>query len=409
MPDSNRNPQPFELAVEFNYSNPPDSATPSFLSAKEKILSLIGTFGPISFPDFINIALYDPEHGYYASNSSQVGRDGDFYTSVSVGPLFGQLLARRFIQWWQDHGKHYSWRILEIGAHDGKLAADILQTIATISPQAWHHLEYATVEPLPLLREAQKQRLSPLAAKLHLATDFQTLSKHPLPGIAFGNEILDALPFHLIRRCENEWREVFVSNNWELIIQNIDPASALGKKATALGDAFPENYQTEIRTNYLTFLSQISNSLNDGILIFIDYGFAAPEYYDAHRTRGTLRTFSQHQAAEDPLADPGKRDITAHVDFTDLTLDAATLGWHPTHFSSQGSYLTHLAAEMIQSGEMNDPKTIAQFRSLTHPAHLGARFHAIEFTKHTTSSHEVLHRLALIHPQTTVETKIHAV
>ena len=382
-------------ACSLAYPNPATPATSSCPFIREKIDAELAKHGSISFPQFLNLALYDPEHGYYASSSSQVGRDGDFYTSVSVGPLFGQLLARRFIQWWKNHGKPSPWRILEIGAHDGKLAADILQTISILSPVAWQHLEYATVEPLPLLREAQQQRLSPLAAKLYLATDYQTLSENPLPGIAFGNEILDALPFHLIRRSENKWRELFVSENWELITQNIDPASAIGKKTTILGDAFPDDYQTEIRTNYPAFLDQISNSISDGMLLFIDYGFASPEYYDTHRTSGTLRTFSKHQAAEDPLADPGKRDITAHVDFTDLTREAETIAWHPTHFSSQGSYLTHLAAEMINDGEMNDPKTIAQFRTLTHPAHLGASFHVIEFEKSKIPTPQVMHRLAI--------------
>lgn len=385
----------FADVYSLDYPNPGPPATSSCAFIREIIDAELSKHGPISFPDYLNLALYDPQHGYYASNSNQVGRGGDFYTSVSVGPLFGQLLARRFIRWWNDQEKPAAWRILEMGAHDGKLAADLLQTIAALSPQAWHALEYATVEPLPLLREAQQQRLSPLAAKLQLASDFQTLSENPLPGIAFGNEILDALPFHLIRRCENEWRELFVSKDWELITQDIDPASALGKKTSALGDAFPNDYQTEIRTNYLAFLSQISNSISDGMLVFIDYGFAAPEYYDTHRTTGTLRTFSKHQAAEDPLDHPGKRDITAHVDFTDLAREAETLNWHPTHFSSQGSYLTHLAAEKIQSGEMNDPKTIAQFRTLTHPAHLGASFHVIEFEKSSQHTPQVLHRLAL--------------
>ena len=383
-------------ACSLNYPNPSPAATSSCAFIQEKIDAELTKRGSISFPQFLNLALYDPEHGYYASSSSQVGRDGDFYTSVSVGPLFGQLLARRFIQWWENHGKPSPWRILEIGAHDGKLAADILETIATLSPDAWKHLEYATVDPLPLLREAQQQRLSALAAKLHLATDYQTLSENPLPGIAFGNEILDALPFHLIRHSDNKWHELFVSDDWKHITQDIDPASALGKKTTALKDSFPDDYQTEIRTNFPAFLGQISNSISDGMLLFIDYGFASPEYYDTHRTRGTLLTFSKHQAAEDPLADPGKRDITAHVDFTDLAREAETIGWYPTHFSSQGSYLTHLAAEMIKDGQMNDPKSIAQFRTLTHPAHLGASFHVIEFTKSKQADPTTLHRLALL-------------
>jgi SAM-dependent MidA family methyltransferase len=120
-----------------------------------------------------------------------------------------------------DAGKPTSWRILEIGAHDGKLGADVVQTIANLAPDAWQALEYATVEPLPLLREAQQKRLSSLAAKFSLACDFQTLSENPLPGIAFGNEILDALPFHLIRCSDNEWQELYVSANGELIARPI--------------------------------------------------------------------------------------------------------------------------------------------------------------------------------------------
>jgi SAM-dependent MidA family methyltransferase len=382
-------------ACSLDYLNPSSPATSSCGMVREKIDLVLIKHGFISFPAFLDIALYHPEYGYYAKNTSQVGRDGDFYTSVSVGPLFGQLLARRFIRWWMDQGKPANWRILEIGAHDGKLGADILQTIANISPEAWQTLEYATVEPLPILRDAQQKRLSSLAAKLNLACDFQTLSNHPLPGIAFGNEILDALPFHLIRRVENEWQELYVSADWELIGKPITPTSPLGLKTTLLGNEFPENYQTEIRTNYAQFLSKISKCISDGLLLYIDYGFAAPEYYDTHRTRGTLRTFSKHQAAEDPLDSPGTRDITAHVDFTDLAREAETIGWHPTHFSNQGSYLTHLSTEMIQSGELNDPKVIAQFRSLTHPAHLGASFHVIEFEKTKEPTPQVVHRLAL--------------
>lgn len=382
-------------ARSVDYPNPAPAATSSCLLIREKIAAELTKQDAIPFPRYLDLALYDPDHGYYASRSSQVGREGDFLTSVSIGPLFGKLLARRMVHWWQSHGKPTAWRILEIGAHDGKLAADILESIATLSTEAWQALEYAIVEPMPLLQEAQEQRIKPLAAKLHLANDTLPLSENPLPGIAFGNEILDALPFHLIRRCGHAWEELFVAKNLEFITRKIDPTSALGIKTHTLGHDFPEDYQTEVRTNYLEFLGKISPCIGDGMLLFIDYGFAAPEYYDTHRTRGTLRTFYKHQAAEDPLADPGKRDITAHVDFTDLAREAETIGWQPTHFSSQGSYLTHLAKEMIENGEFSDPKTIAQFRSLTHPARLGASFHVIEFEKSKEPAPQVMHRLAL--------------
>ncbi len=370
------------------------AATSSCLSIREKVTALILSNGPLSFPDFLGVALYDPEYGYYASNTHQVGREGDFFTSVSVGPLFGQLLARRFLNWWENHGKPDSWRILEIGAHDGKLAADILATMAQLSPAAWQALEYAILEPLPRLREAQQNRLAPLAAKLHLVSEIDSLPV--LPGIVFGNEILDALPFHLVRRCEGEWRELHVAEGFEWIAQPIAAESDLDKKLRFIPGDLPEGYQTEIRTNYQKFLNEVSKAISDGLLLFIDYGFAAPEYYDVYRTTGTLRTFSKHQAAEDPLDNPGQKDITAHVDFTDLARVAVKLGWHPAHFSSQGSYLTHLAAAMIQQGGMDDPKIIAQLRTLTHPAHLGASFHVIEFEKSIQTTPQVLHRLALL-------------
>ena len=131
------------------------------------------------------------------------------------------------------------------------------------------------------------------------------------------------------------------------------------------------------------------------MMLFADYGFAAPEYYDSSRTTGTLRTFFNHTAGEDPLESPGERDITAHVDFTCLAESAASLGFRPTVFATQGSYLTHLAKPMMLAGELNDPKAIAQFKSLTHPAHLGASFHVMELSREGETPPEVKHRLAL--------------
>lgn len=395
MPVTNPQQRPDDRVGSLDYPNTADSATPSFPSAEEIVRSEIDAREAISFPEFLEIALYDPNSGYYARKTSQVGRGGDFYTSVSVGPLFGQLLARRFLKWWQETGRPDAWRILEIGAHDGKLAADILATIAKLEPSAWNSLEYAIVDPLPALREAQRQRLENLASKLTLTENTEALSKNCLPGIAFGNEVLDALPFHLVRRVDGAWKELFVKSGLELTPRDIDPASVLANKLEAIGHEFPEGYQTEIRTSVGSFLDEIRSCISDGLMIFIDYGFAAPEYYDTQRTCGTLRTYSKHQAAEDPLHHIGEIDITAHVDFTDLANEAIALGFTPTHFSTQGSYLTHLAAGMIKSGELDDRKSISQFQSLTHPAHLGTSFHVIEFSQNATCPPTVSHRLAL--------------
>ena len=344
------------------------------------------------------MALYHTDLGYYAKSGGQVGRGGDFYTSVSIGPLFGKLLARRFAAGWEDAGCPGRWRILEIGAHDGKLAQDILTALREIRPDAWRTLEYAIAEPLPRLRELQRERLSGIAASLRIVAEISALAGDPLPGFAFGNEILDALPFHLVELAGGTWHELHVcASAGKLSMQRreIAPDCALAGRLRVLGSDFPENYRTEIRTNFHGFLSGLAASLSGGVMLFTDYGFAAPEYYDRSRTTGTLRTYSRHKAAEDPLENPGERDITAHVDFTDLANAAESLGFLPTVFSTQGSYLTLLATPMIMDGGLGDPRSIAQFRSLTHPAHLGASFHAIELQKDGSIPPETRHRLAL--------------
>ena len=387
MSDAIPKPPYGDVPIPQDYPNPMGAAIPSL---REKIISEISKRGSISFPEYLAIALYDPELGYYARNSTQVGRRGDFYTSVSVGSLFGRLLARRFLAWWETNGQPADWRILEIGAHDGTLAADILSEIRQLSPDAWQALEYAIPEPLPRLRGLQKARLENLASRLLIAESFEAIAAHALPGIAFGNEILDALAFHLIELKNNVWQELHV-------ITGENGTLALEPRETSiqLGNSFPAGYRTEVRTNFPDFLANVTACLTDGLLMFADYGFAAPEYYDVYRSSGTLRTFSSHKAGEDPFAAPGEKDITAHVDFTDFAKAAIALGYFPSAFTSQGSYLTNLAKTLILNGGMEDAKTIAQFQSLTHPAHLGAKFHIIELTRSAEILQEVAHRLAL--------------
>jgi SAM-dependent MidA family methyltransferase len=387
MPDALPKPPTGDLPSPQDYPNPAATATPSL---RERIIAAIARRGSIPFPEYLEIALYDPELGYYARAGTQVGRDGDFYTSVSVGPLFGKLLARRFLGWWETNGRPGPWRILEIGGHDGTLAADILSEIRLISPPAWQALEYAIAEPLPRLRGLQKTCLEHLASRLRIAEGFGGIASHPLPGVAFGNEILDALPFHLIEMKDGAWQELHVTAG-----ENGTLALTPRETSIELGTAFPEGYRTEVRTGFPDFLADVTACLTNGLLLFADYGFASPEYYDIYRSSGTLRTFSSHKAGEDPFAAPGETDITAHVDFTDLAKAAGAVGYSPTVFNSQGSHLTHLAKPMILAGGMDDPKTIAQFRTLTHPAHLGAKFHIIELESSAETPPDVAHRLAL--------------
>lgn len=363
---------------------PPDG-TSATLSLAVLLHNRIAREGPLPFPGFMADALYHPRLGYYARETRQVGRGGDFFTSVSVGPLFGQLLARRFLAWWSDAGRPARWRLIECGAHDGTLARDILEAIEALYPAAFTAVEYRIVEPLPLLADAQAATLARFGTTVRSLPDPAPLAADPLPGIVFGNELLDALPFHLVEWRDGTWHECLVENapaagisNFKFQISDSIPGS-LATALDALPHPLPDGYRTEVRTNFASFLAPLLAALDHGRLVWPDYGFARPEYYAAGRTTGTLRTFQRHQAGDDPLDSPGERDITAHVDFTAVAEAARSLGAVPAVFSDQGAWLTRLAAPWLQTNEATlTPAQIRQFQTLVHPAHLGAKFHVLE-------------------------------
>ncbi len=347
-------------------------------------------------------ALYHPELGYYAREPRQVGRGGDFFTSVSVGPLFGELLARRFLAEWKFAGAPKRWRIIECGAHDGTLAADILETLSRLAPAAFSALEYAIPEPLPRLRAAQRQTLAKFGETILSLESTDELSTDPLPGVAFGNELLDALPFHVVERRDGDWHECRVGlAQDEFIWENFHPVTAadLQDALARLGTGFTNGYRTEVRTGFRDFLAPLTRSLTCGLLLWPDYGFARPEFYQQDRTKGTLRTFSKHHAAEDPLSGIGEIDITAHVDFTAVAEAAILLGAVPVSFKSQGSWLTDIAREWLLNQEGNPcPDLLRQFQTLTHPAHLGGSFHVLELAwkqPSKTPAPSTFHRLNL--------------
>lgn len=351
----------------------------------------------------MEISLYTPDLGYYARETHQVGRGGDFFTSVSVGPLFGQLLAGRFLEEWTALGSPSRWRITECGAHDGTLAADILTTISQENPTAFAALEYAIPEPLAALHAAQHATLTgKFPAAIRLVRSPAELHAEPLPGVIFGNELLDALPFHLVEWTAGGWREcrVGVDEHGDFAIESDHVISdpALLTALVPLGENFSTGYRTEVRTCYSSFLASLTPALTAGLLLWPDYGFARPEYYHPDRSSGTLRTFSKHRAGGNPMLTPGELDITAHVDFTALAEAALALGGQPHRFQNQGSWLTGQARRWLLAQEGNpDPAALRQFQTLTHPAHLGGSFHILEISwnqSHAPSPTD-FHRLAL--------------
>ena len=345
--------------------------------------------GPVGFAEFMGAALYAPDDGYYADPERRIGRSGDFFTSVSVGPAFGAILARWALGLWEALDRPAPWRLAEPGAHDGTLARDIGAELARLSPEAARSLVYTVPEPLParcrILSDGFAANPLPGGIRAEVA-DPAEAPPPPLPGVVVANEVLDALPCHLVEFDGARWLERAVDFDAKAgrFVSRLRPVAdpALAEAAQHLGAAFPAGYQTEIRTGFAGFLRPLRDLLSRGRLLFLDYGFAAPEFYDPARTEGTLRTFRDHRAGDDPLATPGEADITAHVDFTAAARAALGLGMEPVRFSPQGNFLTESGRGWLEA-LANLPEdrrfhAVRQFQTLTHPAHLGMKFHALE-------------------------------
>jgi SAM-dependent MidA family methyltransferase len=352
----------------------------------------------MTFFQFMNLSLYHAEHGYYAQTPRQVGRSGDFFTSVSCGPLFGILLAEKIAHWWREADVHGPWRIIEPGPNNAALAIDILEHLSEHHADVFSQLTYVTIDPLAVPRAYQQKALARFADRVLCLED--ALSLHPLPTYVVANEVLDAFPCSLIEFRGDAWQEIWIESIGEGMDLKEMWRPFSGSLPLSLRDrAYAEGYRTEIRAAPREFLHDLQKAMSYGRMLFLDYGFAEPEYYDPQRIRGTLRTYQNHQASENALSHPGEMDITAHVDFTSIMRCARELGMNLAGFMPQEFMLSRIMTGLL-SRQSWKPEWQRNFQTLVHPAHLGAKFHALELSWHESLNDDAtgMHRLAMDHP-----------
>lgn len=355
-------------------------ATPLF----EQILRpLIEKEGPLPFRRFMELALYHEEHGYYSDPQRQrVGRRGDFSTNLSVGESFGRLLATRVHEFWTAHQSPAVLPVLELGPEDGSLALDLLKWSRRIDPAFHAALNYSACEHSARKRATLAERFAE-SGEERLAVTETPRSRQGEFGVLLANEVLDALPVDLLRFDGETWHQRLVGLDQQSALTLLDDKKDDPRALSRLGSSFPENYQTEYCDQHSTFFNDLAPLFDRGLFLFIDYGFTHDDYYHPDRTEGTLRTYLDHQAGDDPLDSPGLRDITSHVNFTAATNSARSAGLRLHGFARQESYLTHLAAPLLRALP-DGPESLSfirQFRTLTHPGFFGSRFQVMELTK----------------------------
>jgi len=298
--------------------------------------------GPLPFRDFMALALYDPADGYYTTASHRIGRAGDFYTSSSIAGHFGKLLACQIQAIWQALGQPGDFTVVECGAGTGDLAADILTALATDTPHILHYLRYVIDEHSPAMRAAQAARLAAFREQVRWQT-LDELSGTPVTGLIFSNELVDALPVHLLtcRRGQHLEGLVSVSQDQLCLVWGTPTRPQDFMAYLALGEIeLAEDEQCEVALDALDWLTRAAAALGRGYLITIDYGDTGPHL--SGRLTGTIRGFTRHRLAEDLLATPGQQDLTADVNFSALVNHGIRHGLRCVQLTRQADYLIQL-------------------------------------------------------------------
>lgn len=349
----------------------------------ENIAQEIKTRGAITFARFMEVALYCPVYGYYETEEDTIGRRGDYYTSVSTGSLFGELLALQFSRWLEASDASDRVQIVEAGAHDGWLAKDTLCWMREARPELFARLKYWIIEPSPRRREWQRAKLGELAAQVHWAGGLTEPGE--IRGIIFANELLDALPTHRMgwdatNRAWFEWGVRLEGGHFVWTRMDGEPSVDLPDLPDELLAVLPDGFTTEICLLARKWWRQAAGALAGGKLLTIDYGLMADEVFRAERMNGTARAYRRHRLSDDLLAFAGEQDITAHVNFSAIRAAGELAGLRTETLVTQGQFLTEVAALVWQGKAAFGPWTperTRQFQTLTHPEHLGRPFRVL--------------------------------
>jgi len=333
--------------------------------------------GWISFARYMELALYAPGLGYYAAGATKLGPAGDFTTAPERSGLFGRTIARQVAQVLAETGGD----VLEVGAGSGKLACDLLSELAKLDALPEH---YCILELSGELQARQRDRLAAQAPQWLERVQWLERLPQTFTGVVLGNEVLDAMPVHLVTRQQGTLLERGVSNDDAQFTWQDRPldTGALLQAATALD--LPAGYLTEINLAAPAFIASLAECMTRGMILMIDYGFPRAEYYHPQRSQGTLMCHYRHHAHGDPFFWPGLQDITAHVDFSAIsnsTPDLQLLG-----YTSQVNFLINCGITDLLA--QTSPEDVARYLPLANqaqfllsPAEMGELFKVIALGK----------------------------
>jgi SAM-dependent MidA family methyltransferase len=320
----------------------------------ELIRETIRAQGPQPFAWFMQQALYHPKHGYYASGRCAIGRAGDYITNVSVGPVFGQLLAAQFAEIWERLERISDFMIVEQGAHDGQFARDVLDFVQKRVPEFFAALRYRIVEPFSVLEQRQRQTLEAFHHKVEWRDSLQ-----PFVGVHFSNELLDAMPVRLI----SDGRERLVGLDGDDFVFFERPiVKAVFNQAAA------------------EWIDEVAANLQRGYVVAVDYGCFDEDF------QRTVQVRASHQMLDSPFEQLGQADMTMPVDWRSIVQRAEAKGLWVAGFTDQHHFLSGIISR-FQSGDWAEsqlsvaPKAKRELQTLLHPEMLGRAFQVLALAK----------------------------
>lgn len=341
-------------------------------AGKRELIDLIQTRialeGSIPFDDYMSLCLYHETYGYYTSDTAKVGKEGDFYTSASIGTVMGELLAAYVIKsGWGERAKSHAEaatyvEMVEWGGGGGRLAKQFLDAVQLEAPVLYEGIRYTCIEHSPYHRRLQKELCEPHMSRMRWLTEDEWLNERAssaTPVFLFSNELLDAFPVKRIVCRSGQWKEIHVTageGGWQEVEQpaSEELAAYLRKHLGGIG---LEGQSAEVCLLGLGWYERVSKVLPEGsVLLSIDYGHPREELLSEYRMEGTLMCYYQHQGHSDPYVHIGEQDLTAHVNFSDYQERGEAMGFITEAFMTQKEFMLEAGIlDMLQSHASLDP------------------------------------------------------
>ena len=355
----------------------------------QKIVLEISQTGPLSFARFMELALYDPKHGYYMthavdqdhSSRERIGWEGDFYTAPELSPILAKTLVRQVLEIDVQLGHPDPFIFVEMGGGNGTFATDFLQHCQAVAPDFLNRLYYHLVERSPYLQSLQESRIREAMRtwgnrQLTWKSSVEQLDRDSVTGVLFSNELVDAFPVHRVRYDNHHLQEIFVDYEGGQFVERMGPLSSpnLEEYVHQHDVDLVEGQASELHVVAQQWMKNVARVLHRGIIMTVDYGHTGSDYYASDRKNGTLLCYYQHSVSTNPYVRVGEQDMTAHVNFSALAKAGKECEVLPVGFTTLANWLMGLGVETMVEDQDPESHEIQALSQLLRPHGMGTTF-----------------------------------